>query len=432
MIIEASCANCKCTGNLVKRNESCDVILVPSYNFGHQEENQEFKRYRKDFFNPHGFETKLQKANYMTLGTLFWVTVMLIANFNSLEENKFKPGIGSYCVREYKKCASEFDWNLCASSMYDCGDIEKENYGSFIFTAPEKIQVSSDVEQSLTVFSYAQNEANENLCLFTAHVSNNICENLCFSSDFSYHPDKDYKFVAADEYSGWIDFQYNQQKNAECKNICMLASDLEVEEDCPFHKRCPNGCPCPGYKCAEDVVDFNVVGVFFDSHDRMDFQTGLYKISLLTESNTIKFEELSWTSYLGNFCIVQFYGDYYVIQQENVTQDKFKLTLHKIDKYGNIELLSVDFVTVQITFGDKTNNKICARGYYTNEEDQIIFCSKYDSRGICHSYAIKDKSVFVREIYNRPQSTVTTYEMNNGLNNGVFGFTFDNQLVCPR
>jgi hypothetical protein len=113
--------------------------------------------------------------------------------------------------------------------------------------ARQKIANSSNVSKSVAVFSDAQNKANENLCLFTAHVSNNICENLCFSSDFSYDSDENYKFIGKEEIK-WdkLPVRYNHQKNKECKNICLLASDLEIEEDCPLHKRCPSGCPCPG------------------------------------------------------------------------------------------------------------------------------------------------------------------------------------------
>ena len=192
MIVKATCANCKCRGKLFKRKRK--VILIPTLkvNFGVQEEKEEKKRYEKDLLAAHGFATRKQKISVTFLGSLFWLTIVLLANFISLENTKFKPGVGSFCVLEYKKCISEFDWNLCASSMYDCGDMENENYGSFNFTLPQKITKFSNVEKSLAVFSHVQNKANENLCLYTVHVTNNICENLCFSSDFSYDSDENY------------------------------------------------------------------------------------------------------------------------------------------------------------------------------------------------------------------------------------------------
>ena len=317
MEVKALCANCKSRGKLFKRNQSQEVILIPTVptnSFGvDQEEEEKSYRYRKVLMKSHGSATMKQKINFVILGSLFWITVMLIMNYISMKQSRFKPGVGSYCVWEYKKCTSEFNWNLCATSMYDCGDIENENYGSFIFTSPEKLPKSHDVENISKSFSYAQNEANENVCLYTARVSNNICENLCFAADFSYDSDVNFKFTAPElrMTSGIKRTRYNHQKNAECKSICMLASDLEVKEDCPFHKRCPHGCPCPGYKCAEDVLDFNLAGVRFVENGFGE--SYLYKISL--ESNKINFERLSLSKILENFCIVQFYGDFYLLQE---------------------------------------------------------------------------------------------------------------------
>jgi hypothetical protein len=344
MNVLASCENCKCKGKLFKRNQSLDVILVPivSLNVGVQEEDSE--RNGKRFLAPHGFATALQKTNYVIWGTLFWVTVMLIANYVSFEKNRFKAGVGSYCVREYKKCALELDWNLCASSMYNCGNIEDDNYSKFIFT-PQKIANSSNVEKSLAVFSEAQNKANENLCLFTAQVSNNICENLCFSSDFSYDTDENYTFIGnEDKGLNYVPIQYNHLKNDECKSICLLASDLEIEEDCPFHKRCPRGCPCPGYKCSKDVFDYDLAGVSLYKKNGVNMETrsSFYKISLLSE--TVKFDDLtsshSWSGTLFNFCIVNFHGDFYIINEDIVHNGKQKLILYKIDENENLKKLS--------------------------------------------------------------------------------------------
>jgi len=55
--------------------------------------------------------------------------------------------------------------------------------------------IANNISFENKFLSVAQNKANENLCLFTAHVSNNICENLCFSSDFSYESDEYYEFI---------------------------------------------------------------------------------------------------------------------------------------------------------------------------------------------------------------------------------------------
>ena len=379
MKIKATCANCNCRGKLFKRNQNSEVILVPNITvyFGKEED----ERYEKGFLAAHGFATGKQVLHFLLWGTLFWLTVMLLANYIGFEKNRFKPGVGSYCVREYKKCTSEIDWNLCASSMYDCGNMENENYGLFNISAPEKMQDFSVTEQPI-IYSSAQNKANENLCLYTAHISNNICENLCFSSDFSYDFDENYKIIAPGN-------RYDHQKNAECKNICILASDMEVEDDCPLHKRCPNGCPCPGYKCSEEVLDFNLAQVTFLRYDNRRSRSSIYKISV--ESNTVEFEKLPLSTGDDSFCFVQFHGDYYVIQ--SVYNHKFgnKLILHKIDRFGNIKIISEEIVSswiqMMINFYDKA--KICGRGYYTQDEERIIFCSTYDTNDICFSKSCK-------------------------------------------
>ena len=157
-----------------------------------------------------------------------------------------------------------------------------------------------------------------------------------------------------------------------------------------------------------------------------------YKISL--KSGTVKFDELSL--YLkdefgdySTFCIVPFRGDFYVIQATSVIISRpgySKLTLYKIDKDENIVKLAENFVQVQILFASSIwGEKICGRGIYENNDERIIFCSTVDSKGICHSYAIKEKNVFLTVIYNRPESTIP----NLWYFDGVFGFTFENQLV---
>jgi hypothetical protein len=167
--------------------------------------------------------------------------------------------------------------------MYDCGNFESENYGNFNFTLPHKIENSSRVE-SVAVFSAAQSKANENLCLFSVHVDKSICENLCFSSDFSYDLDENFQFAPKDEIQS-LGNKYNQQKNKECRSICLLASNLIIEPDCPFHRNCPNGCPCSSFKCKNDIVDFDLAG----------FQFGNYDDDSYDSDQSCKFAELSWS-----------------------------------------------------------------------------------------------------------------------------------------
>ena len=90
-----------------------------------------------------------------------------------------------------------------------------------------------------------------------------------------------------------------------------------------------------------------------------------------------------------DFCFVQFHGDYYVIQSV-YNQFGNILILHKIDKFGNIKLISEEKVSSQIQFMIHfAKYKICGRGYYTQDEERIIFCSTYDTNDICFSQSFK-------------------------------------------
>ena len=232
------------------------------------------------------------------------------------------------------------------AQYYSLEPITGEQPPPFLPTlARQKIANSSNIEKSVAVFSDAQNKANENLCLFTAHVSNNICENLCFSSDFSYDSDENYEFIGnEDKGLSYYPIRYNHQKNKECKSICLLASDLETEEDCPFHKRCPSGCPCPGYKCSKDVFDYDLAGGSLYRKDGVNTEqrSSFYKITLLSE--TVKFEDLtpshSWSDTFLIFCVVNFYGVFYIIKEDILRIGMYKLTLYKIDENENFKKLS--------------------------------------------------------------------------------------------
>jgi hypothetical protein len=95
MNVQATCENCKCTGKLYKRNQSREVILIPTVTVNVGIEAEDPKRNEKGFLAPHGFATALQRINFLVWGTLFWVTVMLVANYVSFEKNRFKAGVGS-------------------------------------------------------------------------------------------------------------------------------------------------------------------------------------------------------------------------------------------------------------------------------------------------------------------------------------------------
>jgi hypothetical protein len=75
-------------------------------------------------------------------------------------------------------------------------------------------------------------------------------------------------------------------------------------------------------------------------------RSSIYKITLLSE--TVKFEDFtpshSWLGTLFNVCIVNYYGDFYIIKEDYVDNGfqfgKHKLTLYKIDEKENLKKLS--------------------------------------------------------------------------------------------
>ncbi|CBY09479.1 unnamed protein product [Oikopleura dioica] len=181
-------------------------------------------------------------------------------------------------------------------------------------------------------------------------------------------------------------------------------------------------------------MDFNLARVDFGSNERQNFSKFFYKITL--QPGTAKLDKLS-TSVLepshisSSFCIVPFHGDYFIIQEEVLAIDSFKLTHYKINQAGIIEKLSEDFT--KISLGFVRNSKICSRGLYQNKEERIIArpLRSEKIRRILnpgHSYVIKDNRVFLTEIYNRPHSTLFI----PGDTDRVIGLTLNNQLVCLK
>jgi hypothetical protein len=70
MNARVTCENCKSKGKLFKRNQSREVLLIPTVteNLG-----EDSKRNGKGVLAPHGSATVLQKMNFVIWGTLFRV-----------------------------------------------------------------------------------------------------------------------------------------------------------------------------------------------------------------------------------------------------------------------------------------------------------------------------------------------------------------------
>jgi len=371
---------------------------------------------------PHGFGTVRQKASIVTWGSLFWITVMIIANFLNYERTKFKPGIGSFCVLEYKKCIIDYDWNICASSMYDCANPTTEGFGYFNFTAPEKKQQMKEV--ILETYSMAESRANANLCHFNAHLSKNLCTNVCYDGDFSHDFDENYEVNRTKNMMETMIAQtYNQEKNSECNSICMLAADIDVKDDCPLEKRCPFGCPCPGYNCKKYVADFDLVILSKNVWYSQNLSRSLHKV-VMTPS--FKLQELSSEisqAFYATFCTVSFRGNFYVIAAEPAKQVSI-LILYKVYEDGSVKKISEDYPRFIVIFS--IFSKICATGLYQRDDERIMFCSSSET-DVCHSYKIEENSVSLTTIKNRPpvidyNHFVPGYE-------SIYGLRFEDKLT---
>ena len=168
----------------------------------------------------------MQKSGYVANGTALWLTVVLILNYVSLLESRFKPGFGSACVLKYKQCIKSHKFAECAASLYNCGDVGSIDYR--VFRSPKIMQEVSVRPTLVENFSATDNQANRNMCIFNAKNDEKLCRVLCKTDSFGV------------------------QMENECREICRIASDLSAFDDCPFEKNCPSGCPCPKYDCKKN------------------------------------------------------------------------------------------------------------------------------------------------------------------------------------
>ncbi|CAG5077446.1 Oidioi.mRNA.OKI2018_I69.PAR.g8717.t1.cds [Oikopleura dioica] len=253
-------------------------------------------------FESHGFGTTKQMINFVIYGSIFWIMTMVLANFVNYERTKFRPGVGSYCIREFKTCIQNFEYNSCLNPLYNCASLSHDDYGSFHF--PEKMaELNFPASDEKEIFTDEENELNRNLCFQTAGLSRNLCENLCFESQFSFIEDE--KFIEAmnkppEEYHWQVDEKsatYNHSKNFECMEICKYAAGIQERDDCPQEKRCPNGCPCKGYKCTKNHPRDDIVYIEkYHKGNRIDFPAdkGFYKMM----PSNIRFEKIESPAFI--------------------------------------------------------------------------------------------------------------------------------------
>jgi hypothetical protein len=106
----------------------------------------------------------------------------MLANFISFEMKRFKPSFGSACVLQFKKCIEFHNFEICASSLYNCGNIDSADYRNF--TMPNVIEDVPVMKITAQNFSANDNTANRNMCKFNAKNDQRLCEVLCQTDSF--------------------------------------------------------------------------------------------------------------------------------------------------------------------------------------------------------------------------------------------------------
>ena len=135
---KVSCTSCKCQGNRFNK-----FLLINKLRISQANEKSSFPRLVRSWYwkiwiqrlefelfyfsleikedsgkvkkNPcetekvtiNGFTTLRDQITYLVSGTVFWITVMVVANFVTSHLNQFKPGHGSLCVRGFKECFAQ-------------------------------------------------------------------------------------------------------------------------------------------------------------------------------------------------------------------------------------------------------------------------------------------------------------------------------------
>jgi hypothetical protein len=107
----------------------------------------------------------MQKGLYTLIGTIFWIIVMLLANYYSLQirlqETALTPK-ESFCYSEYKACLMEKNilYEHCLQEMYSCREFGEFRLAQFL-PKQETVKPKEEAE----IFNEYENLVNERFCL---------------------------------------------------------------------------------------------------------------------------------------------------------------------------------------------------------------------------------------------------------------------------
>ncbi|CAG5110971.1 Oidioi.mRNA.OKI2018_I69.chr2.g5317.t1.cds [Oikopleura dioica] len=238
--LEIKCLDCDCVGFVRKVNN--EVVLVPS----EEKILFDYHQPQKLGLAKHGFATLRQRLTYLLLGTLFWQTIILIANFESVKNlaplETFKT---KTCARNFKTCLLNFPYGTCYESFSTC----MRDTGEFVY--PTKVVLPEARERADDDF-YTNDEQDVNLkrCKRYNYYDLKICEQLCS--------------------------KINEEDVGLCRQICEshLSDNGEMDEICPFEKLCAAGCPCSYFQCEHvDVKKIPLVWYYSENDALFELTT---------------------------------------------------------------------------------------------------------------------------------------------------------------
>ena len=162
-----------------------------------------------------GNATIKQKITFVVLGSIFWQTIILIANFRGLEKLNV---VVSDCNIQYRACLKNHTYDPCTLSFNHC----REN-GRFIQPTEEIKLIPKKRREIKKVFTEIDQKMNVRVCNQQFFYGRKICEGLCGNA-------------------------------LECFALCATMADEKEElssKVCPFASLCPKGCPCPYFECTK-------------------------------------------------------------------------------------------------------------------------------------------------------------------------------------
>ena len=318
----------------------------------------------KDKKKKNGFTTTSDMAKYLVIGSIFWITVMVLANFLTSHLHRFKPGHGSFCLKGFKKCYKNDNYGWCADQLHQCFYENFNNKTFFFQDEPRLITPNFEPYLKLEVFSETEQKANEQQCHYLASIEAKMCDTLC-DNDIS--------------------------KIYDCLGVCMALGAKTKSEYCPFDLNCPDGCPCPNYDCELGIG--NSAGLFALEKYQNYTSSHSFIIAGVNNDTVIpaqKFKLETEDSLTRNMCSI-FFGSMHYIFESNTnfeyTEDGFKITnalkIFVVDEvFGVVKQFVID-VKDNFSF---TLMSTCGKGFFVELEgvkhDCIYLCTPITDQGL--------------------------------------------------